>query len=359
MITNYQNEVIKRKYEKYLKEANGLVESSIRIALSALSELDEFCKGKDYGCFISTEQAIAFKEWLRGKTKSLTGYTSKCKQVQKFFRWLHQQKGFHNKITVEVIDYLNLSKKDKALARCGKIKNIPTLAYVKKLISTIPPDTEVNKRDRALIAFTCLTGARESALVSLPIMAVNIEKMFVEQNPLDGVKTKFTKHITSKIFNFDEDLVKCVKEWYQVLQTKGFKPTDPFFPQSKPLKIEGNLSFMPSVEVIPSFWNNGGIILKIFSSRAKKANMEYYSPHRYRDLAIRLALGKARNGGEIKAISQNFGHEYVATTLASYANYRQDQLIQKLSEIDNRKEIKGEDSETLRKIKQLISGEMI
>ena len=53
MITNYQNEVIKRKYEKYLKEANGLAESSIRIALSALSELDEFCKGKDYGCFIS------------------------------------------------------------------------------------------------------------------------------------------------------------------------------------------------------------------------------------------------------------------------------------------------------------------
>lgn len=357
MINNYKNEVIKRRYAKYLEEANGLAKSSIRTALSALSELDEFFKGKDYGCF-STEYAMSFKEWLKEKTKSLPSYTSKCKQVQKFFKWLHQQKGFHNKITVEVVEYLNLSNKDKALAKCVKIKDIPTLAYVKKLISTIPPDTEVNKRDRALIAFTCLTGARESALVSLPIMAVNIEKMFVEQNPLDGVKTKFTKHITSKIFNFDEDLVKCVKEWYQILKTKGFRPTDPFFPQSKPLKIEGNLSFMPSVEVIPLFWNNGSIIFKIFDDRAKKANMKCYSPHRYRDLAIRLALTKARNGGEIKAISQNFGHEYVATTFSSYANYTSEQLIQKLDEIENREEIKGAD-EKLRKIKQLIIDEMI
>ena len=104
MITNYQNEVIKRKYEKYLKEANGLVESSIRIALSALSELDEFCKGKDYGCFISTEQAIAFKEWLRGKTKSL-------------FRWSirKQDKDFY----IEKLKSLDLGLEDKIHQKVG------------------------------------------------------------------------------------------------------------------------------------------------------------------------------------------------------------------------------------------------
>lgn len=334
---NYKNEIIKRKYEKYLKEADGLAESSIKIAISAISELDEFCKGKDYS-FFDIEQVVSFKEKLKEKTKSLPSYISKCKQLQKFFKWLQQQKGFRNKITAEVIGYLNLSKQDKALARCGRIKNIPTLDYVKKLCLTIPPDTEVNMRDRALISFACLTGIRDTALASLPIGAVNIENMFVEQNPLDGVKTKFTKHITSKIFNFDDALVKNVQEWYKTLKLKGFKLTDPFFPQSKPRKIEGNLSFIPSVEVTPLFWNSGSVVWRIFYDRAKKANMAYYPPHRYRDLAIRLALSKAKSGDEIKAISQNFGHEYVATTFSSYANYQPDQLMQKLNKIDARRE---------------------
>ena len=335
MTYNYQNEIIKRKYEKYLREANGLAESSIKIARRALAKLDEFFENQDYGNF-GIEYAVDFKKKLKSAGIPINSYTHTCKQVQKFFNWLRRQKGYHNKITADTVDYLNLSNKEDALSKCGRIQNIPTLEYVKQLVSSIPQNSEVDMRDRALVAFACLTGMRDSALASLPIGNVNIEQMFVEQNPLDGVRTKFTKHITSKIFNFDDGLVKCVKDWYEILKKKQFKPKDPFFPQTKPCKVEGNLSFIPSTEITPCFWNGGGMVRQVFHKRAQEANLAFYSPHKYRHLAIRLALDMARNGEEIKAISQNFGHEYVATTFTAYANYQPEQLIQKLNEIDNR-----------------------
>lgn len=355
MICNYKNEIIKRKYEKYLKEAEGLADSSIRIARRALAKMDEFHEKNDYHHF-GVDQAIKFKEWLRKGNPSISSYTSICKQVQKFFRWLQTQKGFRGNITNEVTDYLNLSNKEDALSKCGRAQNIPTLEYVKKLVASIPANSEVDMRDRALISFACLTGIRDSALASLPFGAVDIEKMFVEQNPLDGVQTKFTKHITSKIFNFDEELVRCVTEWYKLLKDKQFKPEAPFFPQTKPCKIEGNLSFVPSTEVMPVFWNGGSLVRQVFCKRAKDAKLEYYSPHKYRHLAIRLALNRARSGEEIKAISQNFGHEYVATTFAIYGNYQPEQLIQKLDEIDGRKELTS-DKNFIAKLEELIAEE--
>ena len=332
---NYSNEVIKRKYEKYLKEASGLSESSIKIARRSLKKIDEFLDNKDYANF-GIEEAMEFKKWLKSSQISINSYVSICKQIQKFLSWLRRQKGFQNKIPADTIDYLNLSNKEDALSKCGRIQNIPTIEYVKKLVASIPPTSEVNIRDRALISFACLTGMRDSALASLPIGNVNIERMFVEQNPLDGVKTKFTKNITSKIFNFDKELVDCVIKWHEILKKKQFEPEDPFFPQAKPQKIEGNLSFVASDYVTPVFWNGGGMIRNVFNRRAKAANLEFYPPHKYRHLAIQLALDKAKSGEEIKAISQNFGHEYVATTFSVYGNYQPEQLIQKLSEIDNR-----------------------
>ena len=44
----------------------------------------------------------------------------------------------------------------------------------------------------------------------------------------------------------------------------------------------------------------------------------------------------------MKAISQNFGHEHIATTLSSYANY----APQRLSEIINTTDFSGKPRET-------------
>jgi integrase len=236
----------------------------------------------------------------------------------------------------------------------GRARKIPNIEYVKKLAGSIIGQTEVNLRDRALIAFTCLTGMRDNAISSLPLKAFDREKLIIYQNPNYGIRTKFAKNITSKVFNFDDILLSYFLEWHNKLKENGFDENAPLFPRSKSKITEGNLSYEPSDEVEPIFWQSGAGVRNVFKHRAEKAGLEYYPPHTYRHLAIRLALAKATNGEEFKAVSQNFGHEDVSTTLSVYGNLGQAELIDRLSVIDSRKKYVSEDSEKLMQIKKLL-----
>lgn len=85
--------------------------------------------------------------------------------------------------------------------------------------------------------------------------------------------------------------------------------------------------------------------------------MEHYPPHTYRHLAIRLAFKKAKNPEETKAISQNFGHEHIATTFSIYGNYQKEDLIKKLTDIDTRKAGNPISSKKLEKIKKILDSD--
>lgn len=49
---------------------------------------------------------------------------------------------------------------------------MPTLEQIKHVISTMPHQTDIEKRNRALIAFTLQTGARDSAIASMKLKHV-------------------------------------------------------------------------------------------------------------------------------------------------------------------------------------------
>ena len=60
---------------------------------------------------------------------------------------------------------------------------------------------------------------------------------------------------------------------------------------------------------------------------------------------------KLLDGEEMKAISQNFGHEHIATTLSSYANYHP----QRIADIIKNMDFSGKPKETLvDQVKELI-----
>jgi integrase/recombinase XerC len=48
-------------------------------------------------------------------------------------------------------------------------KNFPTLEQGKHVIVTMPNDFEIERRNRALIAFTLLTGSPDSAIASMKL----------------------------------------------------------------------------------------------------------------------------------------------------------------------------------------------
>lgn len=86
-------------------------------------------------------------------------------------------------------------------------------------------------------------------------------------------------------------------------------------------------------EVEPVFWKSTNPIRQILKDRSERANLPYYHPHSFRHAAIVLSLRRCRNAEEIKAVSQNFGHENIGTTLLTYGkldNYRVNEIIDKV-----------------------------
>jgi integrase len=257
--------------------------------------------------------------------------------------WLSWQPGYKSKITLDKVAYLKPLEKEERIATQYVPRNFPLREYVIKLAGSIGARTEIDKRDRALISFTLLSAMRDKAIVTLPLGCLDENDLAIDQNPKLGVDTKFSKHIPTTIFKFDDELLGYVDEWVKLLKSKGFGSQDPLFPRSKTDKGEDNLSFEAASEVEPVFWQGTDRIREIFKNRAKEAGLPYFPPHTFRHSATDLALKGCTNGEEIKAISQNFGHKYIATTLSSYANYHP----QRLAEIIKNMDFSGKPKETI------------
>ncbi|HBR13958.1 MAG TPA: recombinase XerC [Candidatus Omnitrophica bacterium] len=325
MKINVKNELIKRKFFRRLREAEGLAEATVNCIEKAIALYEDFTKNADYAK-LNPDKAVAFKKWLqkrefRGTFLSLSTQHGYLRYLVKFFTWLSGEPGYKSKIAIDTIAYLKLSRKDERVATQYTPRNFPAVEYVRKLADSINVINEIDLRDRALIAFAILSGARDKALATLPLGCFNEETLVINQNPRAGVETKFAKHIPTTLFLFDEKLLSYVTAWVQHLRSREFGSQDPLFPRSKAEHGENSLSFLPAQEVTPEYWKTTGRIRQIFKRRAEEANLPYFPPHTFRHSAIESALRSCKNGAEIKAVSQNFGHEHVATTFSSYGNY--------------------------------------
>lgn len=352
---NNKNECIKRKFFTRLKEAEGCCDSTINCINKAILLYEDFTKQCDFATF-SQKKAIDFKDWLakrqhRKKSISLVTYNTYLRYLRKFFIWLSGEPGYRSKITPDKVAYLKISKKDERIATQSTPRNYPSLEYVLNLTKSIKIITEIDKRDRALISFTLLTGMRDKAIATLPITCLDQKELIIRQNPRDGVETKFSKYISTTIFKFDEILLNYFLDWVKHLKNIGFGSQDPLFPRSKRNQTHNNLSFDNSTEVEPVFWKGTGRIREIFKTRSKLASLPYFPPHTFRHLAVDLALKSCKTGDQIKAISQNFGHENIATTMYSYANYDDNKLNQIIKSID----FSGNDEKTKEKQVQEIT----
>lgn len=168
------------------------------------------------------------------------------------------------------------------------------------------------------------------------------------------MKTKSSKLIPTTLFAFDEKLLAYVIEWSTHLKAKGFGSQDPLFPRAKVDQGVDNLSFESSTEVEPIYWHGAGRVRVIFRSRAQQAGLPYFPPHTFRHLAINLAFKACKNGEEIKAISQNFGHEHIATTISVYGNYQPSQLAEIITEMDFSGKQQPTVNDELQEIKKLL-----
>jgi integrase len=336
---NAENERIKRRYFAYLKEAKRYSESSLDEVAKALHRFETYTKFRDFRKF-HIEQAISFKRWLADQHKARTDKPlSKATQqrtlavLKNFFYWLAGQPGFRSRLTYADADYFSLSEKDLRIAKASQEQRAPTLEQIHYVLAVMSAETEIDRRNRAVIALTILTGARDSAIASLKLKHVDLIDGFVRQDARD-VKTKFSKSFTTWFFPVGGDAPEIIGDWVTYLtQEKLFGNDDPLFPKTQ-VAVGPELKF-EAQGLTRDHWSSASPIRQIFHDAFGAAGLPYFNPHSFRKTLTQLGERLCTTPEEFKAWSQNLGHENVMTTLMSYgsvASSRQAEIIRQLGE---------------------------
>lgn len=341
---NAENERIKRRYLEWEKEANGKSDSTITNIQNHIYCYEEFTKFKSFKQF-NKNDAIAFKRHITQKQSTrLKELVSKTyllhviKSLNFFFKWLYIQPGYKSKIDLNQVAYLQLSEKDIQIARTPKTKRIPTLEQIEHVIKSMPTETEVQKRDRALISLLILSGCRVTAITSLKLKHVDLDNERIEQHPQD-VKTKFSKKIVTFFFPVGDIFKDIFIEWVHFLKNeKHFDFNSPLFPKTK-LTLDENDQFSRQ-ELDFVAWQSTTPIRTIVRQAFESAGLDYYNPHSFRDTIMQLGYQVCKTAEDIKALSQNLGHSSPLTTLTSYGHieeYNQGEIIKRLGKNDDDK----------------------
>ena len=119
--------------------------------------------------------------------------------MKAFFQWLVMQPGYKSRISYTDTEYFNLSEKEVRIATARRETMVPTMEQIKHVIETMPNNSALERRNRSLIAFTLLTGARDSAIASMKLKHVDIIGNSVFQDARE-VNTKFSKTFTTFFF---------------------------------------------------------------------------------------------------------------------------------------------------------------
>ena len=334
---NAENERIKRQYFAYLKEAKRNSEPSVDAAAKALNRFEEHTRYKDFKVF-HREQAIAFKKHLAeqkgqqsGEKLSKATLHATLTQLKQFFFWLAGQPGYRARLQYSDADYFNLSGKDTRIATAHREGKAPTLEQVKHVIQTMPGSTDIELRNRALIAFTLLTGARDSAIASMKLKHLDLIGSCIYQDARE-VKTKFSKIFDTYFFPVGDGISGIVAEWVRYLrEEKLWGNDDPLFPATRIALGESRQFEASGLE--RKHWSSASPIRTIFREAFVRAGLPYFHPHSLRNTLARLGEQVCRSPEDFKAWSQNLGHEKVLTTFVSYgavATDRQEAIIREL-----------------------------
>ena len=89
---------------------------------------------------------------------------STFRNLRAFFQWLAEQQGYQSKLSYSDADYFSLSGNDARIAMARRETPVPTLEQIAFVLAAMPTATDTDRRNRALLAFTILTGSRDGAM---------------------------------------------------------------------------------------------------------------------------------------------------------------------------------------------------
>ena len=330
---NAKNTRIKREYFQYLREARGYSPASVDAVAKAISRFEESANHRDFASF-HREQAVAFKRKLgeqlgeqSGKPLSQSTIGGTLRALREFFLWLAGQPGYKARIRYADADYFNQSDKEQAVARAARAKAPPTLEQMHHVLRVMPTSTPVECRNRAVVALTMLTGARDGALASLRLKHLDLDECVLWQDGRE-VRTKFAKTFSTWFFPVGGEALSIVTDWVGWLRERHRGDEDALFPATQ-VGI-GEDGCFASRGLTRHGWTTAAPIRGIFKDACAAAETRYFNPHSVRDMLAQLGERMCKTAEEFKVWSQNLGHNSVLTTLTSYgtvAPHRQAEIM--------------------------------
>src|SRR5262249_24036360 len=245
---NAQNERIKRAYFTYLAEAKGFSEATLDGVAKALNRFETYTKFRDFKAF-HIEQAKGFKASLAEQTSvrtkdrlSKATLYATLSALKRFFIWLAGQPSYKSRISYSDAEYFNLSAKETRIAKATRSARVPTIEQIRHVIQSLLATTDIERRHRALIAFTILTGARDGAIASFKLRHIDIAASTIDQDARE-VQTKFSKSFVTTFFPVGVDIRAVVVDWVAYLRRdKLWGLDDPLFPATK-VAVGDNLRY--------------------------------------------------------------------------------------------------------------------
>lgn len=336
---NPQNERIKRQYFLYLKEAKRHSEATVDQVAKALARFEADTGYRDFKSF-RPEAAVAFKRHLSEQVSRATGdrlskatLYSTLTSLTRFFHWLAGQPGYRARLRYADAEYFNLSDKEARVATARRDRPVPTLEQVKHVISLMPAGSDVELRNRGLVAFILLTGARDSAVASMKLKHVDLvdEKVYQDAREVD---TKNSKTFNTYFFPVGDEVKAIVVEWVNFLRVERlWGNDDPLFPATA--TVVGTDGQFRGDGLKRHHWRSADPIRRVFREAFEAAGLPYFNPHSLRSTLARLGEQLCRTPEDFKSWSQNLGHEGVLTTFSSYgavSSSRQREIIRGLDQ---------------------------
>jgi len=265
-----------------------------------------------------------------GKSKPLSSsYMKKViRAAYRFFNWLSTHKKGYKQIGFEYLDTLRTPKQETKL----KVREFVSFEEIMNIAQT-PVRSTKDKRIRAAAVFLWLSGMRVSAFASLPLEAVDLQKLEIKQYPSLGVRTKNNKYGDTTLLKIT-DLLSIVRAWDEEIRSilpKNGLWFAPLFP------CTGEIDLVSKVETIGE--NRGRTVTRILRAWLNDNNLPYHSPHKFRHGHAIYVKKHAKSFADIEALKENLMHESIQTTDRLYGLFDKNDMKERLHHLNNSDEI--------------------
>lgn len=332
-----RNELVKKQYEDALLHGKYRDPKTVKAVWNSINLFEEFSGHADFRD-LDADQAKRFKAWLakrrnrKGQGLSVSTMRSTLQAVREFFEWLAIHPQYVRKVDGRAVQYLRLSDNENRAGRAFRERPAPTLEELRKTLGAMPSESDIEKRDRALFAFTIVTCVRDDALVSLKMKDVDAVRKTVWQDP-KHVRTKRRKGIHTRfVSQVMPEAEQIVLDWLRhAAEVLRLAPDAPLFPKTLVENDPETMTFKAN-GLSQAHWANAQPVRDIFKTAFQRVALPYYNPHLFRKTVVKWAQEHCSQR-EFKAISQNLGHDHAMTTYNAYGELSVDEQFRVIENI--------------------------